>query len=568
MLKLARSTLIAVAVLPGLLQDARPAAAQSNFVLQCRVDERIARIVLRTDPFDHIHFLGVECRKGGATRILKVGHETGERHEIAVPSPLVRIVSRHGTCVNDNLAAMARICAVRFEFEDGTASPMIGSGVAAGSETVIDLNGEIYGLAGFYRHREAAAASGFQGFVAVSRKLEAFADPEYRIDGVLDDVRDRMHGAMGYAMVIRNPRGERVGFVRDGWAIHPLDPVHSRHARQYDIRTMAAIGSTTKVLTAVSVLRVDMETPGPSVLDMTLEDALPERWSNLLHTRFQDATVRHVIKHRAGFRHEGPDTSQTGGEFPAWYRLRHGERWPQSIDVGTCQGGGAGRPAGNTNPSLLPAGSGPPYAHCYSNSAGGMFHFILARLARDSGYQTLERELEDVPMSEYNARLPAYTARFYQEFVRSRIFEPAGATGSCMMSDLLGKRPVALGYGGPDDFGGIVQSDSSHGCASGGWIISMDDLSLVLHTIANTDHILNAASRAALFSTDDDIRVWNNRIDRASVHNGMRSDVNAAIVIMPDGYAAALAWSSGAPRLAGNITGAGAIVTAFENNRR
>lgn len=543
---------------------AAPAAAQSNFVMQCANDERIARIVLRTDTFEHIHFIGFECRKGGLARIFKMGHETGTRHEIQALSPLTRIWMRRGTCANDSLANMERICALRFEFEDGSASAYVGSALLTGAETVIDLNGEIYGLAGSYRHRQAAAESGFRSLIAVSRKLTAAPDPEYRVADLLAQVQDQMDGVMGYAVVIRNPQGERVGFARGGWAIHPLDPEYSRFARQYDVHTMAAAGSTTKAwATAVAVLRLDMETGGLSLLDMSLKDALPARWGNLLHTRFSDVTVLDVIKHRAGFRHEGPDLIETGGEFPAWYRLRHGERWPGSVNSPFCEGGA--RPASNTGPSLLPAGSGPPYAHCYSNSAGGLFHYALAPMAHDPGFLALERELEEVPIAEYNRHITPYTARFYQEYVRDRILDPAGAIGSCDMSELIGRRPVALGYAGPGDFSGVVQTPGTLGCASGGWIISMDDLSRVLHAITNTGSILDAGSRAALFNNDDARRVWDIRIGRASTHNGARTDAMASVVIMPDGYVAAMAWSSDRrPAIGGD----GVIVRAFDENRR
>lgn len=540
--------------------DAGPAVAQ-GFSHECRANERISRIVVRTGLDDRFQFLGIECRRANGTRrILKAGIERGQRHEVLFPSDLRQIRFSKGSCRNDNTATFARICAVSFHRADGTGTSDTGAGLVTGSHQTLDGNGEIYGIAGVFRKGDSDLASGFSDLKIVTRKLEAFSDPTFDIRGVLETIQAAMVGSMGYAAVIRDPAGRRVGFVRSGWAIHPLDTSLARHAGQFDVHTMGAVGSTSKVwASAVAALRVDEFTQADT-LGTPFATYLPRRWRDEVHPRFEDALVSHVIRHRAGFRRNGPSALATGGTAPARFRLRTGETWPNAQDTG-CESPGC---------NALPAGTDAPYRRSYSNSAGGMFHIILPHmmLASVSGAPRMEDELAGLPDAAYDREIMAFAGRFYEDFVEEHILAPVGATATCDTRKFLGIRQVAAVYGdGRSDRTGILPASSTGNCAAGGWVISADDLSRIVSALRR-DGILEPLSRARLLNLGP-TRIWDATTQGDTTqhhsHNGDHDGMRAVILMRSEGHAVALIYNT---RLGNNFLDQQMLVDAFDANRR
>lgn len=548
------------------LQAAGGPARAETFSLQCSEDERISRIVVRTGFNDQFQFLGIECqRPDGNRRIFKSGIERGTRHEIETPKEISEIRFTSGTCSGDSFTNFVRVCALSFRFADNTGTSDFGSNLLTGSHRTLNGNGEIYGVAGVFRQGQSDVESGYSDLKIVTRKLSASNDSIFDIAGVLDDIRSAMRGAMGYAAVIRNPEGERIGFVRAGWAIHPQDGNLGQHAGQFDVHTKAAVGSTTKPwATAVAALRVDEFTQADT-LNTPFQQYLPRRWREELDPRFQGATVLDVIKHRAGFRRNGPSSAQTGGVFPARFRLQTGETWTNADNTG-CS-------ASAPNCNRLPTGSAAPYERRYSNTAGGLFHYILPHmmLASVSGAPTMEESLEGLSDDAYDAAITAFTGKFYEDFVQEHILAPVGAVANCNSSHFLGNEQVAAAYDdGQQDRTGVLPASSTGHCASGGWVISADDLTKVLSALAETNEILNAGSRGRLLNFGAD-RVWDVATGGHHTHDGLHDGLRAVVIVRNGGYVAALIYNSRQPDPLSpgqELRDQQLLVNAFNNNIR
>lgn len=556
-----------VGTLPG------PAAAQPTpgeaFVLQCTEQEQLQLIEVRVGDFGRISSIAIRCRgTGNQLRLRRIGLSVGEEMLMPIFGTLQRIHMTRGLCTLGGLS-ITRVCSLRFELANGVTSVLFGMPQAIGTTSILDGNGEIYGISGRFMRSTNPLRSAVLNLGIVTRKLEARDDDRYDIAGVLGDIQQAMRGVMGYAAVIRAPDGTRAGFVRAGWAIHPRDPEFGQHAGQFDVHTIAAVGSTVKAwATAVAVARVDEQAP-TNVLDTPFSAYLPVRWRVELAPRFADVTVRQLLTHRGGFRRNGPSETQAGGVLPVRFRLQNGEIWQGAPTAPPfCPGATGGTRPDSSTENRLPTGAGPPYAHCYSNSAGGMFHFLLAGMASDPELVALEFRLRQASDAHYDKSMADYLGRFYEDYVQRHILAPTGARASCNIADFLGNRQLALGYRTASDFAGWMPGSSAGSCASGGWVISMNDLSNVLHKITSTGSVLAMPTRLRLHFGNPGQRLWDIREGNASTHTGSRSNkdraAQAAVVVMHDGYVAALAWNSQR-----QVSGAGdaMIVSAFEANR-
>lgn len=508
-----------------LFMTSAPGLAQGQpFVLQCAPDETITRVVVRTGR--RLDFIGIDCTDpAGQRRILRTGGDGGTRHEFLAPQGIASISTSRGRCN----APTRRVCSIAFTFGGGGRSGALGT--LTDDRQRLGGNGEIYGLWG-------RSGSEIDDLRVLTRKTEALADPNYDIAGAMRDIDALMSNAMGYAAAIRAPDGRRIGLARAGWAIHPLDTELGDKAGIFDVHTKAVAGSTTKIwATAAAALRVDERTEADT-LDTAFSTYLPARWRDDVHARFAGVTVRDVIRHRAGFRKGRPGVHVTT-------RIANGDQPGQGC-------------------SRDPA---PPYATCYSNSAGGLFHFILSQmdLASETGAPAVEANLTNASDADYNEAIQRFTGGYYRRYVEQNILAPVNAIASCDPHALMPDHQVAAAYPSPAGRTGWIESDVSDNCASGGWIISVDDLTRVLWALRNTDLILNAQSRAELFDTGPD-GLWQFRRNGAFVHNGGRGNAAAGIVVMPDGYVAAIAYNSeGSVRMQGADR---ALADILANRRR
>jgi hypothetical protein len=135
------------------IQAASSAAQAASFSLQCSENERISRIVVRTDQNRQLQFMGIECKKpNGARRIFKAGIEEGVRHEILTPKQISEVHIKEGICQGDSFSR-PKLCAISFRFDDATETSNFGASLRTGTNKVLKGNGEIYGIAGDFRRR-------------------------------------------------------------------------------------------------------------------------------------------------------------------------------------------------------------------------------------------------------------------------------------------------------------------------------------------------------------------------------------------------------------------------------
>lgn len=492
---------------------AQAQAQGSPFVLQCASDERITRVVTRTGA--RLDFIAIDCTdRAGRRRVLKAGGNGGERREFIIPSGIETVSTSRGRCG----APTRRVCSIAMQFGDGARTGTLGT-LTNDRQQGLGDGAEIYGFWG----RSGAEIDELN---VLTRKSVAQADSNYDLQAVVDTVNASMDNAMGYALVIRRPDGQRVAFSRAGWAIHPLDSDFARFASPFTVRTQAAMGSTTKMwATAAAVMRLDEMTQADT-LGTPFRRYLPNRWRDQVHTRFQQSTVQDVIRQTAGFRRDGNGTSLPD-------RLSSGD-----------------------NPfDRCPLRSTPPYPFCYSNAGGGLFHYILPHmmLAADSGMAGEEARLRDLPRADYDRRIQDFTSRVYREFVQENVLRPAGVTATCNARDFLNGGRLALGYSSPRDRSGTLTPDQNRNCASGGWIISAEDLSRVIWNLRNTNQILTPQSRARFFATDNTSRVWSIVYRGQHIHDGGWLGFISGVVAMDDGYTAVIVSNSAASLTRGNL---------------
>ncbi|MEM6825206.1 MAG: serine hydrolase, partial [Pseudomonadota bacterium] len=210
-----------------------------------------------------------------------------------------------------------------------------------------------------------------------------------------------------------------------------------------------------------------------------------------------------------------------------------------------------------------------PYCFLYSNTAGGLFHFILPHmmLASVSGAPSVENQLSGLSDRDYDAQVTAFTGAFYEDFVQEHILDPVGATATCNTQKFLGVRNVAAVYGGgPSDRTGVLPEDSTGHCAAGGWVISANDLSRILARL-RVDGILEPISRARLLNLGPN-RVWDITTQGSGqqlhhTHNGDHDDIRAAILMRSEGYSAVLIYNT---ELGSGFSDQQLLVSAFDNN--
>ena len=373
---------VGVFFLVGLINVSDARAGGSPFVLQCGDDERIVRIVVRAGR--RIDFLGIECRKPGSNvvKILKTGGRGGSRHEFKFSGQLYAVDITKGRCQ----ARSQRICSVRFETSTGQKSRSYGK--AGTVRKTLGKNGEIYGFYG-------RSGTEIDDLKVLTRKVWTNSDREINTKKFMDIVNTQMRGVMGYAAILQNRKGERIGFARAGWAIHPLDQKLGRYASNYHIKVKASLGSTTKAwATAAAALHVDQRKSGTNILERYFESYLPYRWRKSLHPRFKRVTVLDLIQHKVGM-------VKTGGRA-ARKRLADGDGAGPRTDDPIAPGE---NPCKRSPP---PVGSS-----CYTNAAGGMFHFILPYMMSYQLTYNEEQKVKNESNERYDAKITAFTGQYY-----------------------------------------------------------------------------------------------------------------------------------------------------------
>lgn len=250
----------------------------------------------------------------------------------------------------------------------------------------------------------------------------------------------------GWAVIFTGNDGVRMGFYRRGWAVHPCDS-DSNGGVPFDLNTETAIGSVTKLVTAVAALKV----APAGRLSRPFTDFLPDRWQAIAHPYYETVSVRHLLNHQAGFRKGGNGEHITD-------RLRHGPEL--STGLGT---------------------------RVYSNTGFGLFHFIHAKWTnspQSSLFEGLHRSDSD---DTYNREVQDMTSRIYNQEVYRLVTRPLKISATCnpnesrfpqdaSIAEYFPFFPVARSHDGQFARRGTLLRDATRHCASGGLYMSAKDL--------------------------------------------------------------------------------------------
>jgi CubicO group peptidase (beta-lactamase class C family) len=307
----------------------------------------------------------------------------------------------------------------------------------------------------------------------------------------------------GYAVIFTDANGRRLGFRRAGWAVDPCDagdPV------PFTLNTETAIGSVTKLLTTVAVLKVSTD---HMRLNRSMTNFLPFRWRNTAHDYYDTVSIADLLQHKAGFRFSG------GGEHVA-SRLSKGRELPT--------------PRGTRD---------------YSNSSMGVFHFIYARYAFRAPYHQTEVDFQNAPDDAYNNAIQDKTSHYFNVGLYNKIFRPLRISATCdaRKPKLPPNRPqyfhfhdVAKSYSGRLDNRGIVLASSERNCAAGGVYMSAKDLARFMTALGDRDFLpvahqnrmMNAGPATDLFGfgVDTGSAMKNAKDGRVFDHNGKRNENN------------------------------------------
>lgn len=364
---------------------------------------------------------------------------------------------------------------------------------------------------------------------------------QFDAQGFVERLRNRLNRFQGYALVAMSPEGIEVATLEDGYAIHP---VTGQSPRRFTVNTPTRIGSISKAVTAVAVLRQERATPG--FLDTRLGNNLPFRWRGELNSEFTDATFRVLLRHRSGIPNSGGSLrSVLGGPVS--------EKGP-----------------GNTE---------------YSNYGVMTFNLTMAYALRPSSMLWWEQQLIGEPDAAYDLRIREEASSWYRIILQQAV-APANVKIACRTSDT--SKPTYFYSENFQNYSAIDRtspgvSDLNHHCAQGALVMSTRDLARLFHTVVNTNKIVSGREREFLLTPDDSKRVGLGRWKGYSPgkmdimwHNGGHPGIPeldiwdgwfgsaSELLIFPDGYV--VAFNANSPQKEGE-SAVTDIIAAYHQHR-
>lgn len=349
--------------------------------------------------------------------------------------------------------------------------------------------------------------------------------PGFVLETFFNQVNQQLRNRFkGFAVILSDANGDRLGFTRDGWAIDPDD---SGPAEQFTLDTPTAIGSVTKLFTTVAVLKRNTGAGQYRTLGERLQSRfshfLPRRWWENVHDDYRNVTVAELLQHKAGFQKTGDDHIAI--------RLSR----PRELNT-------------------------PPGTRTYSNTSMGMFHFIFSKWGLYYSFELNEAEIEhrDSGIETYNEAIQAATSRNYNvDGLYEMILRPLAIQASADPGN--GQWPVGMPeffpYGTPartyssrtDNTGELLDDGSLH-AAAGGLYISAKNLATFISSV-NSGPFLTSEQRNLMINSgpeDDLIGFWARPGEggRCFTHNGARSGSHADVVIFPNRFSAVFVANS------------------------
>lgn len=361
-------------------------------------------------------------------------------------------------------------------------------------------------------------------------------DPQgFDLELFFNRVNQRMRNRFkGFAVILSEPNGDRLGFTRDGWAIDPDD---SGSSELFTLDTPTAIGSVTKLFTTVTVLKRHTGAGQYRTLGERLQSRfshfLPRRWWEDVHEDYRNVTVAALLQHKAGF--------QKQGDAHISVRLSQ----PRELNGKTAPG-----------------------TRTYSNTSMGIFHFIFAKWGLYYPYELHEVEVKhrNADISSYNEEIQKITSnKFNVDGLYEMILRPLEIQASANPSN--GQWPASMPqyfpygtpartYSSPADNGGRLLEDVTLNAAAGGLYISAKDLAKFISAV-NSGSFLTEEERGLMINdgpADDLFGFWARSAEggRCFTHNGARNfehngaihGSHADVLIFPNRFSAVFVANS------------------------
>ncbi len=311
----------------------------------------------------------------------------------------------------------------------------------------------------------------------------------------------------GFALILTDENGNRLGFHRQGWAVDPCES--GQTGAIFDLNTETAIGSVTKLFSGVAMANA---APTKENLDMSILRYFPERWTYAAHPFYDTISVSDLLRYQGGF-------NKSGGGKDIWVRLNRGMERSST-------------------------------ARHYSNSIG-IVHYIYAKFAKPGALASKENEFRSASLSVYNEALHAEAARQFNEGMYKTILKPLRISATCApdvaqfpagQSDYQQFYTLARSYKSVADPQGRLFPDETDSCASGGLYMSAKDLAKFMSVFSGpADSSVLPAWRRDLFinaGPAEDLMIFNaakDKNNRRHFHkNGERGRVSTGGVSVAD----------------------------------
>lgn len=345
-------------------------------------------------------------------------------------------------------------------------------------------------------------------------------DLEVFFNSVNQEMRRRYKG---FAVILSDSDGDRLGFTRDGWAIDPDD---NGPSELFTLDTPTAIGSVTKLFTTVAVLKRSTGAGQYRTLSERLQSRfshfLPKRWWENVHEDYRNVTVAELLQHKAGFQKTGDDHISV--------------RLSRPRELSTALG-----------------------TRTYSNTSMGIFHFIFAKWGLYYSWELNEAEIEHRNSSTdtYNEAIQNATSRnFNVDGIYEMILKPLEIQASADpnngnwptgMPEYFPYGTPARTYSSPTDNSGQLLTDGTLAAAAGGLYISAKDLAKFISSV-NSGLFLTSEQRRLMINdgpANDLLGFWATSAEggRCFRHNGVRGS-HANVLIFPNRFSAVFVANS------------------------
>jgi len=334
-------------------------------------------------------------------------------------------------------------------------------------------------------------------------------------------------GQMGYVMVLRDRTGKIVAEINYGYARRPGE---ATGALSFTRDTTVTWGSVTKMITAAAAIDRTEQIPRLN-LDMKMADYVPERWR--VANAWKAVTFRHLLSYQGGF---DDNSLPSSGPKPTFRNRIAAQRTERAVG-----------------------------SRLYVNANFSAFHFLGKFFTGDTAWKAIEDGYPGGELS-YDDYVWSKTRPIWMNVLQTRIFGPLGIKGACGKIDFNGNS-YALYYDDPQSSRGfLVNPIDMVNCASGGIVMSANDMGIFLHALTQTNKIITQANYRATFglTSNNNVVAWNRSravtggraFEKAGAHtvsgsgiigNTAEGRVETYVMAFPNGMTAVFATNSSFP---------------------